>query len=148
MDTKTLNLETTGNNADHETNGVIALMEDLIGVSVQFFGSTKFYAYLTNREDLEVGDSVVVNSPSSGMTIAKVVDVGIDFELQPRGYTYKFIVDKVNTGAYDELNDKVEQAKALMRTERKKAQRAQIRHSLALGKEAETELAKLVKTRL
>ena len=70
-------------------------------VKVTFPNTSKVYTYKTVI-DLEKGDQVIVDAPSSGFTIVEVqeiipaIETNLDF-----GFNVKWIVSKVDTEQYD-----------------------------------------------
>lgn len=74
-------------------------------VSVRFKGSSKVYHYKTwygfHKEDTYV----VVNTPSNGMTIAKVVSDELESIDLSVGWRYKWIVSKINTSSWEQMCD-------------------------------------------
>lgn len=81
----------------------------------------KVYTYKARLEDkLEVGDHVVVDSPTTGLSIAVVTDVHkspqIDLDAP---FTYKWIVQKVDRTRYDEMQTReAEFLETMMEVER------------------------------
>lgn len=70
-------------------------------ITVKFagaYGSVKTYVYQTDIEGIEVGDTVVVDAPSSGMTCVKVVSVEESADSVTRAT--KWIVAKVDVQSY------------------------------------------------
>ena len=87
------------------TNQMVnSLYENLNAVQVVFNGEsqmiTKEYTYKT-FEALEVGDFCVVDSPSDGLAIVKVV--GVDPSLLEEDYKFKWIVAKIDLDSYNKL---------------------------------------------
>ena len=66
-------------------------------VHVTFSGYGKQYAYHTDIAGVEVGDKVVVDTPSSGLTIVTVTSVGESAEGVEKAE--KWIVDHRSGGA-------------------------------------------------
>jgi hypothetical protein len=92
----------------HEVNVLLAENPDFKFVQVTFDennfpGTLKKYTYKT-LEKVEIGDKVLVDSPSSGFTVTTVSDVlspmEIDFEVK---YKYKWIVQVIDTVNYDQM---------------------------------------------
>lgn len=86
-------------------------------------GSTKSkpYTYKARLDDnIQVGDRVIVDSPSKGMTVVEVIAVHktakIDLDAP---FTYKWIVQKVDRTRYDETVAKEEEfLETMMEVER------------------------------
>ena len=82
---------------------------------------SKTYTYKARLEDnIQVGDRVVVDSPSKGMTVVEVTAVHktakIDLDAP---FTYKWIVQKIDSTAYDETQAKeAEFLETMMEVER------------------------------
>ena len=92
-------------------------------VSVKFSSGyqEKTYAYLTDIDDVSVGDTVVVESPHSGMTC--VVVKGIDDSAEAISKATKWVVCKVNDTAYRaRIEAEREKAKILAKLQKIKAQ--------------------------
>ncbi len=119
----TMNVEIAIHNIAHQneetgeegmkTNVVAALLMEgvkTVGVRFREMGmlSPKTYTYKT-MEDLEIGDKVVVDSPKSGITVVEVFAVhdvcALDVD---SSYSYKWIIQKVDTEQYDSLNAREE----------------------------------------
>ena len=67
-------------------------------VTIKFDERSNKYAYLTDIEDIAVGDTVVVESPYSGYTCVTVVAVDDSAEAVTKAT--KWVVCKVDTAAY------------------------------------------------
>jgi hypothetical protein len=81
-------------------------------ITVKFPGHTQFYAHLTDIEGIEVGDTLVVESASSGficVTVASVDDADDSIE-----QVTKWIVGKVDVAGYRDRLEKLERRKLLM----------------------------------
>lgn len=93
---------------------LMALFGGMKTVDVQFKGCNgggvgKSYTYKTNL-DLAVGDDVVVDAPSTGMTVVVVTAVHKTPRIDPQAaYEYKWIVTKVDKTAYEQLLAKDEE---------------------------------------
>lgn len=93
---------------DMQNHLVELLAKNFYTIGINFEHSSKSYTYKVPFEiKLEVDDKVIVDS-TSGLTIVNVVRVdedasGIDLSLDVK---YKFIVQKLDTTLYDELNEK------------------------------------------
>ena len=83
--------------------------------------NTKAYTYKARLDDdIEVGDHVVVDSPSKGLTVVEVTAVHktakIDLDAP---FTYKWIVQKVDRTRYDETKAKEDEfLETMMEVER------------------------------
>lgn len=89
---------------------LLLLQNDFTTCQCEFAGSSKTYTYKVKRDfDLQAGDWVVVESPSTGLTVVKVVEVhsepAIDLD---SGITYKWIVDKVDLQRYQSIREQEE----------------------------------------
>ena len=80
-------------------------------IAVQFYTHTTSYAYMTDIEGIEVGDTVVVDSPNSGFTCVKVVSMTETAERVEKAT--KWIVSKVDVAGYKERLEKAERRKLL-----------------------------------
>lgn len=67
-------------------------------VAVKYPNHPSVYHYLTDIEGIEVGDTLVVDSPNNGMTCVKVVSA--DESEVGLAKATKWIVCKVDTAAY------------------------------------------------
>jgi len=89
------------------TNLIAALSTTLTTVGIQFkdanglpFGRT--YTYKTDLE-LKVGDEVVVDAPSTGLTVVVVSEVHTLADIDANAaYKYKWVVTKVDLDAHEE----------------------------------------------
>lgn len=84
-------------------------------VSIHFDGTTRFqksYAYLTDIDDISVGDTVVVDSPHNGFACVKVVSIEETAEQIEKAY--KWIVCKVDTTSYLERLEREERRKTVI----------------------------------
>lgn len=94
------------------TNDVIASQnENFCYVKVRFNlndggKSQKLYTYKTLDNSIEPGDELVVISPHNGTVIVTVTEVLEHFEVEDATYNYKWVVQKVDLAAYDELKQK------------------------------------------
>ena len=116
------------------TNQMVnSLYENLNAVQVVFNGEsqmiTKEYTYKT-FEALEVGDFCVVDSPSDGLAIVKVV--GVDPSLLEEDYKFKWIVTKIDLDSYNKL---VENEAEAVETLSKKIREGNRKKSIELVKE-------------
>lgn len=80
-------------------------------INVSFNGHSAPYAYMTDIEGIEVGDTVVVDSPNSGFTCVKVVSVTETADSVDKAS--KWIVSKVDVAGYKERLEKAERRKLL-----------------------------------
>jgi hypothetical protein len=72
----------------------------------------KTYDYLTNRSDIQKGDTVVVMAPGGNPTCVTVVDVLYNTKTS-RGF--KYIVDKVDFDDYNKVQQQIEAQRQLER---------------------------------
>ena len=93
--------------------------EGVTSVKVKFGNTMSSYAYLCDIPGIAVGDHVVVDSPSNGLTVVKVVQIGDTVENVTKAT--KWIVDKVDVSAHKAR---------LARIERKKLLEAQLEKAL------------------
>ena len=116
---------------------IAALQQDYHTIRVRFKLSdntytVKEYTYKARFDQLvSAGDQVIVDSPYGGMKVVIVTDVddfaNIDFDAT---YTYKWIVQKVDTSTYeDNLASEIEAGKAI-RQLRNNAKRFAVREEL------------------
>lgn len=91
-------------------------------VTVKFNTSSTLYAYLTDIEGIEIGDTLVVDSPTSSYTCVKVVSVEETVESIEKAT--KWVVCKVDTAAYRERLEKIEKRKLLTAKLKKMQQEA------------------------
>jgi|LakMenEpi03Aug12_release.lakeMendotaPanAssembly.Ray.scaffolds.fasta_scaffold1296206_2 hypothetical protein len=85
-------------------------------VSITFQETTRFvskpYAYLTDIDDISVGDTVVVDSPHNGFACVKVVSIEENAERIEKAY--KWIVCKVDTKSYVERLEREERRQTVI----------------------------------
>ncbi|QMV29725.1 hypothetical protein [Vibrio phage vB_VnaS-AQKL99] len=133
-----------------KTKLLLALLNtNLKTIGVQFkdhngqpFG--KVYTYKTDIKELEVGDEVVVDAPSTGLTVVVVAEVHDIADLDEKAtFEYKWIVCKVDTEAHKaRLEKEDELAKEFAVIQRKVKQVKMIENlkaSLGYGKDDECE---------
>lgn len=74
-------------------------------IKVQFANSTRTYTYKTIDDSIEVGDKVLVDSPSQGMVVVTVAEVckADEVDLNEQRFKYKWIVQKIDMLAYEAL---------------------------------------------
>lgn len=126
----------------NKNNVAIAMFETAKAVEVTFARSGGKYTYMTLRDDLEVGDKVVVDTPQAGLTVVAVTKVDADWDIDAQ-FNYKFIVDKVNTTQHAEIVESVEEVKALIEAERRKAARKAMVEGLGLKADLCKKVAKI-----
>lgn len=84
---------------------VLSIAEEIgfVLLKVCFKGGTKNYTYLADKNaGIEAGDTVVVNSPVDGLVCVKVDEVLPSDEIDMNvNFNYRWIVQKVDTTAYD-----------------------------------------------
>lgn len=81
---------------------ILSLFDETVKtIGVKFNGLGRSYTYKT-RLELEVGDQVVVETPSNGLQVVEVVrvDEEPDFEIDS-SIDYKWTVCKVETATYE-----------------------------------------------
>lgn len=111
--------ETTSVTPEEAFADALVTGEGVTRIKVRFSGSTG-YAYLCDIPGVAVGDHVVVDTPSNGLTIAKVAQVGDTVDSVAKAN--KWVVDKVDVSAHKAR---------LARIERKKLLEAQLEQALA-----------------
>lgn len=89
----------------YEVNAILALNEKFRFIKVQFANSAKTYTYKTIDDSIEVGDKVLVDSPSQGMVVVTVAEVckAHEVDLNEQRFKYKWIVQKIDLLAYETL---------------------------------------------
>lgn len=125
-------------------NVAIALLSNVTAINVRFERSGGLYTYLTKRTDIAVGDKVVVDTPRAGLVVVEVQKVGIEFDIDAH-FEYKFIVDKVDLTANEELKETLQAVKLLIEEERKSARKAEVLATLGLKADLLTKIALLDK---
>ncbi len=106
---------------------ILLLTEGYTTIVVNFPGSTNPYTYKAMiDEGIAASDSVVVNSPSKGLTVVTVTEVHVTPQIDINSnFVYQWIVQKVDTTKYKkrkELEDRL--AESLLQTERQKQREA------------------------
>lgn len=99
------------------------------------YGTPKSYAYYCDIDGIAVGDAVVVDTPSSGLTVVRVVSIA-PLTAEDVHKASKWIVDKVDVAAHNARRE---------REARRKVLEAQLEKALeeALRKDRFTRLAEL-----
>jgi hypothetical protein len=79
------------------------LLENVTTVQAQFADHHKLYTYkVPTHWGIKAGDGLVVDSPNSGMTVAKVVSVdAVPAFDAVADFAYKWAVQKVDRSGYD-----------------------------------------------
>ena len=80
-------------------------------VTVKFAAHGGLYAYLTDIEGIEVGDTLVVDSPNSGFTCVTVASVQETADSVEKAT--KWIVSKVDVAGYKARLERAERRKLL-----------------------------------
>lgn len=132
-----------------KTKLLLALLNtELKTVGVQFkdmngeaFG--KVYTYKTDLE-LEVGDEVIVDAPSTGMTIVVVAEVHDIADLDEKAsFEYKWIVGKVDTEAHEKRLEREEELAKEFAVVQRKVKKVkmvnELKRSLGFGEDEECE---------
>jgi len=88
---------------------VLSLIGNIFTVSVRFAGSMQSYDYLSTMDSHKEGDLVVVDSPSNGLVIVRVISAVAGRSSKAT----KFIVDTIDTKSYDALMDRLKKASSL-----------------------------------
>lgn len=115
-----------------------SLMLDIYSIGVRFpegrggYGA-KVYTYKVPRAVvLQEGDCVVVDTPSTGFTVVKVVRVDEEPAFEPEDViTYKWIVGKVQHEAYDQLRElEAKMAKMIINARRARRRREMVSQNM------------------
>ena len=82
----------------------LVAFENLRTIKVKFFDTNKTYTYKTLDETIEEGDEVIVKVRDTSVivkvqSVDQIPDLGLDVE-------YKWVVQKVDYGKYNEIIDK------------------------------------------
>lgn len=111
---------------------ILSLFDDsLKTVGVKFKGLGKEYTYKT-RLTLEVGDHVVVSTPSEGFAVVEVTSIHDEPQLDANSVTdYKWIVCRVDTSIYDAQNASDEMLYKEIAKAQRNRQRAAAKEALA-----------------
>lgn len=129
-----------------ELNILLAANENFKFVKVEFNGSQKEYLYKTTLE-LEDGDTVVVDTPSTGLTCAIVTEVLRLEEVDLESFDYKWIVSKVDLEYYEKVKEMQSTVRKTINDSRRakliKNMREQISESL--GEDTAKKVEKLVR---
>jgi aminopeptidase N len=80
-------------------------------VTVTFGAHSGTYAYMTDIEGIEVGDTLVVDSPSNGFTCVTVMSVQETADSVEKAT--KWVVSKVDVAGYKERLERAERRKLL-----------------------------------
>lgn len=83
----------------------------MVYLAVKFFNTLQSYTYMCDIDNVKVGDTVVVDSPNTGLTCAEVVRV--DYT-DPTNKATKYIVDIVDTTKYKAMVEADRRKKELM----------------------------------
>ena len=125
---------------------VSLLQENITTIGVRLNGSYKSYTYKTRISDIEEGDFVVVLGAKE-LTIGEVIKVDDVPNIDPNAdFKYKWVVQKVDTGIFDQLTEKDEEAyKLLIEAEKKVAKDKLVNlYKETLGLENQSDLKKLL----
>lgn len=129
----------------NKTNVAIALLDNVSAVEVTFPRSNGKYTYLAKDSlNLQIGDKVVVDTPQSGFVVVEVTQLNVGWDIDAN-YTYKFVVQRVDTGDYDKLNEAVAQVREDIERSRKEQAREQLRNMLNLKADTVARIAELNK---
>lgn len=115
--------------------------KDMNGVA---FG--KVYTYKTDIEGLEVGDDVIVDAPSTGMTVVKVAELHEIADLDEKAtFEYKWIVSKVDAEGHEKRLEREEELAKEFAVIQRKVKKAKMVEQLAksLGYESADECEEL-----
>lgn len=127
-------------------NIILAANPEFKFVRVQFNNSPKVYTYKTVLA-IEVDDTVVVDTPTSGLTCAKVVEVAKLEEVDLDRYDYKWIVQKVDLAHYEQVVEMSAQVKKTINDSRRAKIVKEAKQALVdnLGEDVVTQVEKLVR---
>lgn len=132
-----------------DINILLADNEDfkfVVGVFAPYTGQ-KGYTYKTVL-DVEVDDFVIVETPSNGFQIVKVVEVASPFDIDLNSnIKYKWVVDKLDLSHYEKCK---EQEKALLQYVNRSKNKQAVEEAKqilveSLGKDAGEEVKKLIR---
>jgi len=129
-------------------NLIATLSTSLTTIGVQFKdhsgeGFGKVYTYKTDLQ-LEVGDEVIVDAPSTGLTVVKVarVDTLADINMNAP-FTYKWVVGKVDVEAHAKRLEKEAELEkefaAIQAKVRKMRQIAELKAALGFSEDEKCE---------
>lgn len=134
----------------NSTTVIAGLAESIFSVDIQFkdyqgCGMGGVYTYLSTDKSVKVGDTVVVDSSSTGLTCVLVVSVSDDYNVSAKG---KFIVSKVDTKPYKKAMERLDKVRTHVEELQAKAAKKKQMHQLVedLGEEGVEELTVLLKT--
>ena len=115
-------------------------------VAVEFANSQTPYTYKTTL-DLEDGDTVVVDTPRTGMTCAVVTKVLKLEEVDATKFDYKWVVSKVDTDYYEKVLDMQAQVQKTINDSKRSKLVKEMKAQLAeeIGDDAVAKVEKLVR---
>lgn len=115
-------------------------------VAVEFKNSQTPYIYKTTL-DLEEGDTVVVDTPRTGMTCVLVTKILKLEEVDATKYNYKWIVSKVDTDYYEKVLDMQAQVQKTINDSKRSKLVKEMKAQLAeeIGVDAVAQVEKLVR---
>lgn len=115
-------------------------------VTVEFKNSQTPYTYKTTL-DLEEGDTVVVDTPRTGMTCALVTAVLRLEEVDATKFDYKWVVSKVDTDYYEKVTDMQAQVQKTINDSKRSKLVKEMKAQLAeeIGDDAVAQVEKLVR---
>jgi hypothetical protein len=129
---------------------IISSLQDCQIAQCTFAGSMKTYSYKVQKAwNVADGDVLVVDAPSSGLTIVQVMKV-VEGEIDiTADFNYKWAVGKVDLESYQEQLAKEAEAAVELKALRRKAQQKKALADLLgdLGEEA-NEVIERVRSRL
>lgn len=124
-------------NTMSDKNAAAMLRQDTRTIKVRFNNGDKDYTYVTDLNNLQVGDLVVVPVTSGGinqMATATVSEVHDDLEIQPKeNTTYKWVVQRVDMEAYKSNMDKNAMIEDTVRNHYRQASRSSFAQQLLAG---------------
>ena len=131
----------------NELNILFAANPTFKFVNVTFANSSQAYTYKTTL-DLEPGDSIIVETPRTGLTCVKVIEVlSLEQADIRENIRYKWVVQKVDTAYYDEVKAMEQEVQKAVndnrRTKMIKAMKKELEDNL--GKTTVKQIEKLVR---
>lgn len=128
---------------DNQKHCVELLTDDYYTIGVQFYGTNQLYTYKVDKAmKVEVGNHVVVK-PKGRYACAEVLTVQDHAEINfEASFSYSYIVQVVDSTAFDALNDRSTRIKDALVDLRKRNMKAEIVKEFA-GQLTKDDLLKL-----
>ncbi|MGC0225175.1 hypothetical protein [Pseudooceanicola nitratireducens] len=106
---------------------VFLINDDVRAIRGQYEEGGKCETFKTLDQDIDVEDLVVVQSGTRhGMTVVKVTEVDVEPDLE-HGPDLKWVVQRIATGAFDDMLAKEEQAITTVQQAEKRRKKAELR---------------------